>query len=186
MRRIELTLLCALFALLGIAGCQQEKSKAEKHAEEMAAEKASASAAAKASAAVVDPKEEKFAAARKALKERASAQMTALEKLYRGATEADRTAFREFFAPTKEGEKDADAVSKEAVVAAKDTGASIKKWEIQDLSVDSELTSGVVDVYVEESQAGKARCVTYKLDWKDFGGTFKRTARRDFRIVSCS
>jgi hypothetical protein len=181
--RIEITLLSlSLFA----AGCQQEKSKAEQHAEDLAAQKASASAAAKASAAVVDPKEAKYAAARKALKERASAQMAAQEKLYLGATEADRTAFRDFFAPTKEGEKDADSVSKEAVVAAKDTKATIKKWELQDVSIDSEMTSGTVDVFVEELQAGKSRCVTYKLDWKDFAGTFKRVARRDFRVVSCT
>jgi hypothetical protein len=181
MRTLTTLLACGLFAI----GCQ-EKSKAEQHAEDMAAQKASASAAAKASAEVTDPKEEKYAAARKALKERASAQMSAEEKLYKSGTEADQKAFRDYFAPTKEGEKDADQVSKEVVIAAKNTGASIKKWELVDVSIDSEMTGGVVDVSVEELQAGKSRCVTYKTDWKDFGGTFKRTARREFRIVPCT
>lgn len=180
-------LLCTLI-LAVLAGCQQEKSKAEKHAEELAAQKASASAAAKASAAEVDPNEAKFAANRKALKDRATAQMTALEKLYLGATEADQTAFREFFAPTKEGEKDADEVSKEAIVAAKNTKMTIKKWEISDLNFDAAQTMGTVDVAVEESQAGGkiTRCVVYKTDWKEFSGKWHRVARRDFRIVACT
>ena len=182
MRRSECTLVVVLLAL---CGCDQGKSKAEKHAEDMAAEKASASAAAKASAAVVDPKEEKFASNRKAVKDRATAHMTALEKLYRGASEGERTAFREFFPATKEGEKDADDVSKEAVVAAKNTNMSIKKWEIQDLNFDAAQTTGTTDISVEESQNGKSRCVTYKLDWKESSG-WRRVARRDFRIVACT
>jgi hypothetical protein len=180
MRRI----ICTLVILLG---CQQEKSKAEKHAEEMAAQKASASAAAKASAAEVDPKEAKFAANRKALKDRVTAQMTALEKLYLGASDADRTAFREYFAPGKEGETDADNVSKEAMTAAKNTKMSLKKWEISDLNFDAAQTTGTADLMVEESQAGgkSTRCVTYKTEWKEFSGKWYRVAQKDFRIVAC-
>ncbi len=178
-------LLCTiLFAVL--CGCQQEKSKAEKHAEDLAKAKESASAAAKESAAAVDPKEEKYKAMRTALKERATAQMAALEKLYLGATEADQKAFREFFAPTKEGEKDADDVSKEALQAAKATKMSLKKWELADVNLDATQTTGTVDLSVEETQAGKiSRCVVYKTDWKEFSGKWHRVARREFRIVAC-
>lgn len=183
MRRFEATILVAVVAVLG---CQQEKSKAEKHAEELAAEKAAASAAAKASAAVPDPKEEKYAAMRKTLKDRATDHMKALEKLYITGTEADRTAFRDFFPPTKEGEKEADDTSKEALVAAKNTKMSIKKWEIQDLNFDATQTTGTTDIAVEEQQAGANRCVVYKLDWKELSGSWRRVARRDFRIVPCS
>jgi len=169
-------------------GCQQEKSKAEKHADDLAAEKASASAAAKASANVVDPKEELYAAKRKALKDRATAQMTAMQKLYEGATEADRAPYREFFDPSKEGEKAADDESKEALVAAKTTKMSIKKFELTDVNMDPTQTTGTVDVSVEEIQAGGkgGRCVVYKTDWKEFSGTWRRVARRDFRIVPCN
>lgn len=183
MRSLECT---ALVLLLALAGCDQGKSKAEKHADDMAAEKASASAAAKASAATVDPKEAKFAANRKAVKDRATAHMTALEKLYRGASDGERAAFREFFPATKEGEKESDEVSKEAVVAAKNTNMSLKKWELQDLNFDADMTTGTTEMLVEESQNGKSRCVTYKLDWKELSGTWRRVARRDFRIVACS
>lgn len=190
MRRFPCLLAVALLASALLAGgCQQEKSKAEKHADEMAAEKASAAAAAKASAAIPDPKEEKYAALRKSLKDRASAQLGALEKLYLGASEADRTAYRAFFAPDKEGEKAADDESKEAMVAAKATKASIKKWEVSEVNLDSAQTKGTVDVAVEEAQAGgkaASRCVVYKTDWQEFDGTWRRVARRDFRIVPCS
>jgi hypothetical protein len=184
MLRFQTTLVIALFASIG---CQQEKSRAEKHADDLAAQKASASAAAKASAEVVDPKEEKYKAMRKSLKDRATAQMGALEKMYLGASEAERTAYRDYFPPTKEGEKDADDESKEAVVANKATKMTLKKWELSDVNLDATQTTGTVDVAVEESQAGnKARCVVYKTDWKEFAGTWKRVARRDFRIVPCS
>lgn len=173
-------------AVIALVGCEQGKSKAEKHAEDMAAQKASASAAAKASAAEVDPKEAQYAANRKALKDRVTAHMTALEKLYHGATDADRTAFRDYFPPTKEGEKEADDVSKEAVVAAKATNMTLKKWEIADLNFDATQTTGTTDVAVEESQNGKARCVVYKLDWQQLSGSWRRVARKDFRIVACT
>src|SRR5690349_10862559 len=88
MRRTETTLLIAVCLLFS---CKEEKSGAEKHAEELVAQKASASAAAKASAAEVDPREAQYAAKRKALKDRVEAQMKAAEKLYLGATDADRT-----------------------------------------------------------------------------------------------
>ena len=172
-------------ALLVSTGCDKEKSGVEKRAEEMAAEKASASAAAKASAAVPDPKEEAYAAKRKALKDRATAQMTAYEKLYVNGTEADRTAYRQYFAPDKEGEKVADEESKEALAGAK-LKMTIKKWELTDLNFDSTQTVGTIDTSVEENQNGKARCVTYKGEWKEFDGAWRRVARKDFRIVPCS
>lgn len=183
MRRFQLVL-----ALLVLVGCDKEKSGAEKRAEEMAAANASASAAAKASAAVPDPKEQEYAARRKTLKDRATAHMAALEKLYVEPTEANQKAFRDFFPATKEGEKDADDTSKEAVTAAKNTKMTIKKWEIADLNFDAAQTTGTTDISVEELQAGGkvSRCVVYKLDWKESSGSFRRVARRDFRIVPCS
>lgn len=172
-------------ALVATVGCDKEKSGVEKRAEEMAAEKASASAAAKASAAIPDPKEEQYAAKRKALKDRATGQLTALEKLYVNGTEADRTAYRAHFAPDKEGEKAADEESKEALAGAK-LKMSIKKWELTDMNLDPTQTVGTVDTSVEENQNGKPRCVTYKTEWKEFDGTWRRVARKDFRIVPCT
>lgn len=176
----------ALLLAIALFGCNQEKSKAEKHAEDLAAEKASASAAAKASASAVDPKEAAFAARRKALKDRVTAHMTALEKLYvKGAGDPERAAFREYFPATKEGEKDADDTAKEAITAGAKTGMSIKKWEINDVSFDGE--TGTADMSVEELQSGgkTTRCVTYKTDWREINGAWRRVARRDFRIVAC-
>lgn len=175
----------ALILILAVVACDKEKSGVEKRAEDLAAEKASASAAAKASASVVDPKEAEYAAKRKAIKDRVTAHMNALQKLYLGATDADQKAFREYFPPTKEGEKDADDTSKEAVVAAKNTKMSITKWEINDINMDGDTATA--DISVEENQpsAGKNRCVTYKTEWKEISGAWRRTARKDFRIVAC-
>lgn len=183
MRRFSLALTLVL-----LVGCDKEKSGVEKRAEDMAAEKASASAAAKASASAVDPKEAQYAAKRKALKDRATAHMVAMEKLYsKTAGDAEKKDFKDFFPPTKEGEKDADDNATEAMTAAKKTGMSIKKWEISDLNFDADQTTGTTDMAVEELQSGgkTSRCVTYKLDWKELSGAWRRVARRDFRIVAC-
>ncbi len=113
--------------------------------------------------------------------------MTAIEKLYLGATEADRTAFRTWFLEDKDGEKAADTLSKEALTAAKDTKMTLKKWEIGDVSVDSAtLATGTTEVSVEENQKGKPRCIYYKLEWKNVSGTWRRVAQKDFRIVACN
>jgi hypothetical protein len=172
-----------LFVLL-LSGCQ-EKMGVEKRAEELAKQAASAKASASASAAAPDPHEEKYAAARKAILERAKAQMAAHQKIYQGVTEEERQAFRSHFAPTKEGEKEADEISKEAAFAGKQ-GMTIKRYDITGDQLDPKITLGTVDVFVEESQRGKERCTIYKLDFAQFGNEWRRTARRDFRIVACT
>lgn len=176
-----------LLVICGLAvGCD-DKTNAQKMADQAASAKASASAAAAASASEVDPKEMKYAAARKALKERATAHMTALEKLYLGASDADKTAYRAFFVDGADGDKAAEQVTKEALTAAKDTKMKLKKWEIGELTVDpTTLATGTTEVTVEEDQKGKSRCTFYKLDWKLSGATtWQRTALRDFRVVAC-
>lgn len=159
--------------------------RVEKRAEEIAKQTASAKASASASAAIPDPKEEKYAAARKSLLERAKAQMAALQKLYKGVTEEERQSFKSHFATTKEGEKEADELSKEAVFAGKQ-GMSIKRYELTNDQLDPSMTKGTVDVFVEESQRGKERCTTYRLDFELFANEWRRTNRRDFRIVPCT
>lgn len=163
----------------------QEKMGVEKRAEEIAKSHESAKAAASASASAPDPKEQQYAAARKAVLERAKAHMAALSKLYQGVSEEERAKFKDYFAPTKEGEKEAEELSKEAVFAGKQ-GMAIRKWDITGDQLDPQMTLGTVDVYVQESQRGKDRCTIYKLDWKQFGNEWKRVARKDFRIVDCS
>jgi len=174
-----------LFAVSVLPIACQEKMRAEKRAEEMAKSHESAKAAASASASAPDPKEQQYAAARKAVLERAKAHMAALSKLYQGVSEEERAKFKDFFAPTKEGEKEAEELSKEAVFAGKQ-GMAIRKWDITGDQLDPQLTLGTVDVFVQESQRGKDRCTLYKLDWKQFGSEWKRIARKDFRIVDCS
>lgn len=174
-----------LFLLAVLPSACQQKMGAEKRAEELAAAQASAKAAASASAALPDPKEEEYAAARKAVLERAKAQLAALEKLYQGASEEERAKFKEFFAPTKEGINEAEVLSKEAVFAGKQ-GMAIRKWEINGDQLDPQLTLATIDVFVQESQRGKDRCTLYKIDWKKFGNEWRRIARRDFRIVDCA
>lgn len=178
----------AFVGLLGLgllwAGCKDEKMGVEKRAEEIAKAAASASVAASASAAAPDPKELKYAAALKGLRERQLAQLVALQKLYQTGTEDDRKAFKEFFAATKEGEKEADELSKEAAFAGKE-GMSLKKYEVQDAKLDATMAGGTTDVYVEETQRGKGRCTIYKVEWKDFDGKWRRVRRYDFRIIPC-
>ncbi len=157
----------------------------EKRAEELAKQSASAKAEASASAAVPDPHEEKYAAARKAVLERAKAQMAALQKIYKGVSEEERQSFKAYFAPTKEGEKEAEEIAKEAAFAGKQ-GMTIKRYELTGDQLDPKITLGTVDVFVEESQRGKERCTIYKLDFQLFGNEWRRVARRDFRIVACN
>lgn len=167
-----------------LLGCQ-EQMRAEKRAEELAKQQASAKAAASAAAAVPDPKEEKYAVARKAVVARARAHMAALQGIYQAGSEEQQQAFRSTFAPTKETEKEAEDLAKEAAFAGKQ-GMTIKRFELTGDQLDSQVTIGSVDVFVEESQRGKERCTTYKLDFKQFGQAWRRTSRRDFRIVPCS
>lgn len=164
-------------------GCN-EKMKAEQRAEEAEKQKAAASASAAAAASAPDPKEELYAKSVKAVRERAVAHMTALQRLYQSGTDADQKAFREWFPDTPEGLKDADEISKEAAFTGKE-GMSIKRFDVQDVNFDATVTTGTTDVFVEESQRGKPRCTIYKLDWKQSGGAWRRVARRDFRIVPC-
>jgi hypothetical protein len=173
-----------LVALAGALGGCREKMRAEQRAEDLAKEKAAASASAAAAASIPDPREERYAAARKAVRDRAVAHLTALQKIYEGVSEAERVAFRDWFAPTKEGEKEADELSKEAAFAGK-AGMTIRRFEVHDVNFDPAVTLGTVDAWIEESQRGKARCTIYKLDFREVGGTWRRVARRDFRIVPC-
>ncbi len=184
-RPLTLALPLAVAAsLLTLAPGFQEKMRAEQRAEEAEKQKAAASASAAAAAATPDPKEELYAKSVKAVRERAIAHMTALQRLYQSGTEADRKAFRDWFPDTPEGQKDADEISKEATFTGKE-GMAIKRFEVQDVNFDAAVTTGTTDVWVEESQRGKPRCTVYKLDWKQSGGAWRRVARRDFRIIPC-
>ncbi len=190
MRRVGISaplfpLAAALAGLTLGSGCDKEKSGAEKLADQLAAQNASASAAAKASASVPDPKEERYAKIRKQVRERGIAHMTALQKIYTGVPDAEVWSFREWFPSTKEGEKDADELAREAAFTGKE-GMSIKRFDLLDVNFDAALTTGTTELFLEESQRGKPRCTTYKIDWKDIGGSWKRVARRDFRIVPCT
>lgn len=185
MTRLGLSHALVLVVAAGLSVSCKEKMGVEKRAEEIAAEKASASAAAAASASAPDPKEERYAKAVKTVRERAVAHMAALQKIYETSSDADVKAFRDWFPPTKEGQKEADDLSKEAAFAGKE-GMSIKKFEVQDVNFDEKLEKGTTDVYVEESQRGKARCTIYKIDWNEIGGSWRRVARRDFRIIPCN
>lgn len=165
------------------AGCQ-DKTNAQKMAEQAASAKASAQASASASAAVKDPNEEKFAKARKDVKERAIAHMTALQKLYTGVPESERLAFRQFFPPTKEGQKVFDELSKEAVFVGKE-GMSIRKWELEEVDVTGGADEATTGVFQEETQRGKTRCTRFKLVWKLVSSAWVRTDRIKFEVVPC-
>ncbi|MBI2392974.1 MAG: hypothetical protein HYV09_25550 [Deltaproteobacteria bacterium] len=185
MRRVVIAQagLLGVILVVGPLGCNQQMG-VEKRAEALAAAASASAAAAKASAAVPDPKEQKYAAALKTVRERQMAQLSALSKVYEGATDDDRKAFRDFFAPAKETEKEADDLFKEAQFAGKE-GMVVKKYEVQDVKLDPNITAATTDVYVEDVQRGKRRCTIYKVDWKDFDGKWRRTARRDFRVIPC-
>jgi hypothetical protein len=79
-----------LFAVSVLPIACQEKMRAEKRAEDLAKSNESAKAAASASASAPDPKEQQYAAARKAVLERAKAHMAALSKLYQGVSQEER------------------------------------------------------------------------------------------------
>jgi hypothetical protein len=126
MRRMPPVVLFSALAAISVSACQ-EKMGVEKRAEEIEKAKAQEKAAMSASAAAPDPREEQYGKARKAVLDRTKAHLAALQKMYEGVSEEERTKFRDYFAPTKEGEKEADELSKEAVFAGKQ-GMALKRY----------------------------------------------------------
>jgi hypothetical protein len=168
-----------------LCGCQ-EKMGVEKRAEELTKAQASAKASVSATASAPDPHEAKYAAARKAIVERAKEHLVALQKLYQGAKPEELKAFRSYFPPTKEGEKEADELAKEAAFTGKN-GYSILHFDITGDQLDPQITMGTVSVNARDSARGKERCTSFKLDFKQFGtNDWRRVARRDFAVVPCS
>ena len=174
----------SLALVFSIVACK-EKMGAEVLAEQVASAKASSVASASASASVKDPEEEKFAKARKEMKDRVVAHMTALQKLYAGVPEAERLAFRAYFPKTKDGEKMADEFSKEAVFVGKE-GMSIRKWDVEEVEIKAGSDDATSNIYQEETQRGKPRCVRYKLVWKRQGGVWVRVDRIKFELAPCA
>lgn len=184
MRPLRPLLCIALASALSctVLACQ-DKMPVEKRAEQMAAS-ASASASASGSTAPPDPKEERYAKLRKDLKDRSLDYLTTLQRIYVTGTKEDIAKFRTFFPATKEGEKEADAISKEAAFVGKE-GMSIKRHEISELALDDKMQSCTVDVFEEESQRGKPRCIIYKLKWKEEGSAWHRMEKTPPKVVPC-
>lgn len=154
----------------------------EKRAEQMTSAKASASQSA---SAAPDPKEERYAKLNKELKERSLAYLTTLQRIYLTGTKEDIAAFRAYFPDTKEAEKEANDISKEAAFVGKE-GMSLKHFQVEDLKFDEKLQSCTVDIYEEESQRGKPRCIIYKLKWRDDNNTWHRVEKTPPKVVPCN
>jgi hypothetical protein len=178
--RIGLAGAVAAATALSFVACEKEKPKG-------GAPAASASVAAT-DAAVIDtapdPKELAYAKLRKDLKDRNVGYLTSLQKIYGGAPKEEEATFQSYFQKTPEAQKEASDIYKEASFTGKE-GMSISSFEIGDLTLDEKLTHGTVDVSETQMQRGKPRCVIYKLQWDDKGGTFYRTAKTDLQIVPC-
>jgi len=174
--------LVPLAVALSPLGCQ-EKMGVEKRAEQIAAS-ASATTSASVSAAP-DPKEERYAKLRKDLKDRTLQYMSTLQRIYLTGKKEDMDAFRAFFPATKEAEKEANDITKEAAFVGKE-GMAIKSFEVQEVTFDEKLQNSTVDLYEEEMQRGKPRCIIFKLKWRDDSGTWHRTEKTPPKVVPCN
>ena len=178
-------LLAASFGLLLAAGCDKEKAPVEKLADQIAASNSAKKAEESASANVVDPKEQKFAALLKSMRDRNVAFMTSLQKLYAPQGQDEVANFKTFFPKDAKGQKEADELSKEAVFTGKE-GMAITNFEVNDITLDDKLSHSTAHVWEKQMQRGKPRCLTYVLQWDDQGGTaFVRTAKTDMLVVPC-
>jgi hypothetical protein len=167
------------------AGCSKDKAPVEKLADQIAASNSAKAAEESASANVVDPKEQKFATLLKSMRERNVAFMTSLQKLYAPEGQTEVANFKTFFPKDAKGQKEANDLSKEAVFTGKE-GMAITNFDVNDVTLDDKLAHSTADIFEKQMQRGKPRCITYKLQWDDQGGTaFVRTAKTDMLVVPC-
>jgi hypothetical protein len=176
---VPLALACGPFLS---AGCDKEQKKSAP---------AAGSASTSAAPAVVtsvdaapDPKEAKYAKLRKDLKDKNLAYVTSLQKIYGGTGKDEETTWKAYFPKSKEGQKEADDIFKEAAFTGKE-GMSITSFEVSDVSFDEKLLRCTADVSEKQMQRGKPRCVIYKLQWEEQSGSWVRTAKTDLNIVPC-
>ncbi|MFI5303061.1 MAG: hypothetical protein ACHREM_33645, partial [Polyangiales bacterium] len=163
----------AFAAVLTLAACNEEKSKAVAMAENAAAS-ASASAKAKSAAsAEVDPKELRFREVTKSLTERTTAYLVAMQKLYDNKSPERRTALTTFFPKGEAGEKEAKVFVDEVEFAGTQ-GMTLRAFEVTDATPAATLDGGTIHVTQTEVNRGKTRCVSYKVVWKEEAGTLVR------------
>jgi hypothetical protein len=166
-------------------GCTKEKAPVEKLADQIAASNSAKAAAESASVNVVDPKEQKYATLLKAMRDRNVAFMTSLQKLYAPEGKDEVANFKTFFPKDAKGQKEADDLSKEAVFTGKE-GMAITNFDVNDITLDDKLSHSTAYIFEKQMQRGKPRCITYKLQWDDQGGSaFVRTAKTDLLVVPC-
>ncbi|GAC1548912.1 MAG: hypothetical protein NVS3B10_12420 [Polyangiales bacterium] len=184
---------CAALCSLSLAafaglplGCDKDgKSSVERRAEEIAASASAQKAAASVSASAPDPQEQKYAAALGLLRDKNVAYMTSLQKLYTRDGKDEEPTFRAFFPQTKEGEKTARELIKEAEFTGRE-GMAIAKFDVGELSLDDKMTHASADVTETQMQRGKPRCIRYKLQWQSQGGaSFARTDKTELQIIPC-
>jgi len=173
--------------LLGVivaVGCDKEKAPVEKLADQLAASNSAEKAKEAASVNVIDPKEQKFAALLKSMRERNVAFMTSLQKLYTPGGADEVANFKSFFPRDDKGRKEAVDLSKEAVFTGKE-GMAIASFDVNDVQLNDKMDHCTADIFEKQMQRGKPRCLTYKLQWDDQGGVFVRTAKTDLLVVPC-
>jgi hypothetical protein len=188
MRAMRRPLVAQAFVLVvTLAACKDEKSKAVDMAEKAAAA-ASASASAKAAASVeVDPKELRFKEVTKQLTDRTTAYLVAMQKLYEGKSPEHRAALTTFFPKGDAGEKEAKTFVDEVEFAGTQ-GMTLRAFEVTDAAPTTALDGGTIHVTQTEVNRGKTRCVSYKVVWKDEGGTLVRQPidPKTWAIVPCT
>lgn len=179
-----IVLVPALLAFVPFVACDKEKAPVEKLADQLAASNSAEKAKQAESVNVVDPKEQKFAALLKSMRERNVAFMTSLQKLYTPGGSDEVANFKSFFPRDDKGKKEADDLSKEAVFTGKE-GMAIASFDVNDVTLNDTMNHCTADIFEKQMQRGKPRCLTYKLQWDDQGGTFVRTAKTDILVVPC-
>jgi len=183
----SLTFVTCFVVSLGVvvaAGCDKDKAPVEKLADQIAASNSAQKAAESASVNIVDPKEQKYATLLKAMRDRNVAFMTSLQKLYAPEGADEVANFKTFFPKDAKGQKEADDLAKEAVFTGKE-GMAITNFDVDDVNLDDKLAHATASIAETQMQRGKPRCLTYKLQWEDQGGTFVRTAKTDLLVVPC-
>jgi len=170
MKRVHFTsVLSVATALVGLAlagaGCDKEKSGAEKLAEQIAASNSAQKAATSASNAKPDPAEQKYKE-RKASLERTVTDMKADEAHVMAKDPAATPGIlRHYFEPGADGDKLAKDLEAKRLEDGKD-GIVLKNAKIGDTRLQGNLEDAEIDVIEKDTAKGADACFMHTMKWK--------------------
>ncbi len=150
---------------LALGGCEKEKSKAEKLAEELAASNSAAKVVVSASASQVDPAEQKYAERKKSLEQTAIEMKADESRIMNTDPALVPGALRKYFPAGADGDaafKTLDDKCKKLKV----DGIRITKTTIKETRLQGNLEDAEIEVLEEAAGKGSTNCFLYTQVWK--------------------